>query len=169
MTTKLRVVGLLLWGVLGIANGALADESTNAQEPEEEVVLPSFPKDADLIEFYVSAATTNRYFIDGSSLNPGKDGVVRYVMVIRTNGGATNVSFEGLRCATGEYRVFASGRADGSWAKAKISNWQPVENKTVNRHHVALYRELFCPLALPIADAAEGRRALRLGKHPVLP
>lgn len=171
MTAKSRAVGLLLWSaVLGVANLAAAvDESKDTQEPEEEVALPSFPKDADLMEFYVSAATANRYFIDGSSLNPGKDGVVRYVMVIRADGGATNVSFEGLRCATGEYRVFASGRADGSWGKAKISSWRSVEGKTVNRHHVALYRELFCPLALPIADAAEGRRALRLGKHPVLP
>ena len=127
--------------------------------------------DTNLIEFEVRATTTTSYFIDGSTLEPGNDGVVRYVMVIRTGGGATNVSFEGLRCATGEYRIFASGRGDGSWRPARISSWRTIEGKTVNRHHVALYRELFCPLALPIADAAEGRRALRLGlgRHPVLP
>jgi len=171
MKFKRRAAGLLLWcAVMGAVSSATgADESKDTQESEEEVSLPTFPKDIDLIEFPVSAATTNRYFIDGSTLSPGKDGVVRYVMVIRTDGGATNVSFEGLRCATGEYRVFASGRADGSWGPAKISSCRTIEAKTVNRHHVALYREFFCPLALPIANAAEGRRALRLGKHPILP
>lgn len=161
---------LPLCAALGVIGPAVAAaEPEDARESEEEALPPPFPKDADLIEFHVSAATTNHYFIDGATLSPGADGIVRYVMVIRTDGGATNVSFEGLRCATREYRVFASGRADGSWGPAKISSWRAIESKTVNRHHAALYLELFCPLALPIADAAEGRRALRLGKHPVLP
>ncbi|MBK7813356.1 MAG: CNP1-like family protein [Rhodocyclaceae bacterium] len=151
----------------GFAGGA--DEVESPSESEAAITPPPFPRHRDLIEFPVSSATTNRFFVDGSTLSPGKDGIVRYVLVIQSAGGATNVSFEGLRCATGEYRVFATGRGDGSWAPARLASWRKIDGITVNRHHVALYREFFCPLSLPIVDAAEGREALRLGKHPVLP
>ena len=161
---------ILLHAVLIVARPAIGFEEAEANsESEEAITPPPFPQDRDLIEFHVSATTANRFFIDGSTLSPGKDGVVRYVLVIRAAGGAKNVSYEGLRCSTGEYEVFASGRTDGTWALTKIAKWRNIEGKTVNRHHMVLYRELFCPLAMPIADAAEGREALRLGKHPVLP
>lgn len=37
---------------------------------------------------------------------------------------------------------------------------------TANRHHAALSRDLFCPGGVAISTAAEGREALRLGRHP---
>ncbi|HZV55571.1 MAG TPA: CNP1-like family protein [Rhodocyclaceae bacterium] len=136
---------------------------------EEQAIPPAFPQDADLIEFYVSAATPNRFFIDGSTLKVGRDGVVRYALVVKAAGGATNVSYEGIRCKTGEYRLYATGRADRSWGQARISDWRPIENKPANRHHAALNRDLFCPLAIPISSADEGRDALRRGKNPKAP
>jgi hypothetical protein len=134
---------------------------------EGEVVLPEFPREENLMEFYVSAATANRFFIDGKSISVGDDGVVRYALVVKTSGGATNTSFEGIRCGAMEYRLYATGRSsDGTWVKARTSEWKPIENKPVNRHHASLSRDYFCPSALPIRDAEDGRRALRLGKHP---
>ncbi|NJD34091.1 MAG: hypothetical protein FIA96_04535 [Betaproteobacteria bacterium] len=136
---------------------------------EEVIELPAFPVDANLIEIAVSAVTANRFFVDGASIRPGQDGVVRYTLVVRTAGGATNVSFEGIRCKTGEYRLYASGRADGSWAPARLTDWRRIENKAANRQHAALNREFFCPVGSPIATADEGRDALRRGKHPLAP
>lgn len=136
---------------------------------EEQATPPAFPKDANLVEFYVSAGTANRFFIDASTLSVGKDGIVRYTLVVKTSGGATNTSYEGIRCKTGEYRLYASGRADGTWAPARIADWRLIENKPVNRHHAALNRDLFCPLATPIDSADDGRAALRSGKHPRAP
>ena len=133
---------------------------------EGETTLPAFPKPGNLIEFYVSAATHNHFFIDGSSLSVGADGVVRYVLVVKTAGGATDISFEGMRCNSGEYKLYAIGRDDGSWAKARVDDWRPIENKTVNRYHAALYGDYFCSDHTPIADAAAGREALRHGKRP---
>lgn len=146
-----------------------ADNADDPGDSEEQVVPPPFPKDGDLAQFHVNATTANRYFVDGSTLAVGKDGIVRYVLVIRASGGATNVSYEGLRCTTGEYRVLASGHADGTWGLAKMSIWRSIEAETFNRYRATLFRELFCPLSQPIASAEEGRQALRLGKHPVLP
>lgn len=133
---------------------------------EEEVRFPAFPQDANLREFYVSELTTHKFFIDAATLGVGKDGVVRYVLVVRTGGGTTNVTFEGIRCESREFRIYATGHRDGMWAQAHRSEWRRIENKPANRHHAALSRYLLCPGGSPIRTPAEGQEALRLGKHP---
>lgn len=136
-----------------------------AEWKELDVTPPEPPKAENLNEFYVSAVATNHYFIDSSSLAVGSDGVVRYVLVVRTAGGAENVSFEGIRCEERTWKLYATGGTDGQWRTARISEWRPIENKPVNRYHAALSRDFFCPDGNPIATAEEGRRALQLGHH----
>lgn len=171
-TVSLRALTICLLALIR-ASSASADiglrDPVDPDEPkwvEEEVVLPTFPQDDNLREFYVSAMTSHRFFIDATTLSVGKDGVVRYVLVVRTSGGATNITFEGIRCESREVRIYASGRQDGQWMKARLSEWRPIENKPANRQHAALSRDLFCPSGTPIRSPAEGREALRLGKHP---
>ena len=142
------------------------DFDTRPEWIEESASLPAYPRDADLIEFPVSAATTNRFFVDGATLAVGKDGVIRFTLVVKTAGGATNVSYEGIRCDTASVKRYAIGRANGTWSWARIGDWQAIENKQVNRHFAALNRDLFCPLGNPIRNAEEGRDALRRGLHP---
>lgn len=133
---------------------------------EDSVAPPELPRDFNLVPFYVGEMTSHGFYIDGTTLSLGKDGVVRYVLVVRTSGGATNITFEGMRCGQLEYKVYASGRQDGTWAPTRKSGWRAIENKPVNRHHAALSRNYFCPNRSPILSADEGRDALRLGKHP---
>lgn len=164
----------LLFALLAVLRPACADIHFRSfdEDPDEpkwqegEVNLPAFPKEENLLEFYVSELTTNRFFIDGQSINVGGDGVVRFTLVVKTSGGARNVSFEGIRCGITEYRLYATGRNDGTWAKARTSEWKPIENKPINRHHASLSRDYFCPSALAIRNPEEGRDALRRGKHP---
>ena len=151
----------------------LPGSNPNYQEPEvqkelTEVEPPAFPKPENLIEFYVGPVTTNKYFIDASTLSVGGDRVVRYVLVVRTSGGATNVSFEGINCKELSWKHYATGRSDGTWVKSRATRieWRPIENKPVNRHHASLSRDLFCPVGNAINTAEEGRNALRLGVHP---
>ncbi len=165
--------GRIGWLLLLVATTALADvRSSNQDDPdaprwaEEEAVLPEFPKAENLLPFYVSEMTAHRFMIDASTLQVGKDRVVRYVLVIQTSGGATNISFEGMRCDTREFRLYASGHREGRWTKARLSEWRPIENKPVNRHHAALSRDLFCPNGAAIFTPDEGRDVLRRGKHP---
>lgn len=142
---------------------------TESEWVESKVAPPALPRDADLVEFHVGANTANRFYLDGSTLSVGGDGIVRYVLVVRTAGGATNTTFEGVRCDTGEYKLYASGRADGTWARSRTDAWRPIENKLANRHHAALNRDLFCPAGARIGSADEGRDALMRGKHPRAP
>lgn len=171
MIRKISVI-LGLW-----ASTAQADINfRNFEDPdavkwsEGEHSLPVFPSNHERwIEFYVSATATNRFFIDADTLTVGKDGVVRYVLIVKTSGGATNITFEGMRCGAHEYRLYATGRQEGTWARSRTDQWRPIENKPVNRHHAILDRELLCPVGTPIASPEEGRNALRLGKHPLAP
>ncbi len=135
---------------------------------EIETTLPEFPHPENLREFYVSAVASNTFYIDASTLSVGSDGVVRYVLVVKTSGGATNISFEGIQCDQSMWKIYATGHRDGTWKKSRALriDWKPIENKPVNRHHSVLRHELFCPMGYPIRTPEEGRNALRLGKHP---
>lgn len=133
---------------------------------ERAVTLPAAPLPENLLPFYVSAATDNEFFVDGASLTVGSDGVVRYVLVIQTSGGARNVSFEGLRCETRERRVYALGRLDGAWSKSRNESWQRIRDVPANRHHAALFHDYFCPGGAIVLSVDEARDALRRGGHP---
>lgn len=130
---------------------------------EAEAKPPVFPKNENLLEFDAGAATRNRYWVDGSSLAVGPDGVVRYVAVVRTSGGATNITFEGIRCSTRERKLYAFGREGDSWSEAKAPSWQPIRSAS---YQAVLYKEYFCPRHTVIFDAGEGIDALKRGGHP---
>jgi hypothetical protein len=131
---------------------------------EREVVLPAYPKREALIPFFVSAATEFAFFVDGASLSTADDGVVRYTLVARSRQGAETVSYEGIRCSSGEFRIYATG-AGSTWTRRDMP-WRKIEPRSIQRWHNALQREYFCPFGEPIASAAEGVNALRRGDHP---
>lgn len=143
------------------------DEDYESKQWQEiEVQLPAAPKQETLLPFYVSAATDNRFFVDGATLSVGSDGVVRYVLLVLTPQGVRNVTFEGMRCQTRERRIYASGRLDGSWSKARKNEWVRIQDAYANRHHAALFLEYFCPVGNIVQNATEARDALIKGEHP---
>jgi len=128
--------------------------------------IPTPPaKRGELIEFSVAATQEFRFFVDASTLSVDDEGIVRYVLVARSPSGVENVSFEGMRCVTNEYRIYALGR-DGAWV-GRPTDWRPIDPKTVSRWHNELARNFFCPQREPITSAKEGVVALRQGGHPL--
>jgi CNP1-like family len=136
------------------------------QWEEEKPELPAFPEQKDWIAFEVSAASDNKFFIDGKTLNLGKDGVLRYVVVIEGGGGARNVRFEGMRCGTREQKTYALGRVDRTWSEPKYPKWEPVEFKGANSYQKILFSDFFCPGKVRVATAKEALSALKAGIHP---
>jgi hypothetical protein len=137
--------------------GVLVEEQDNGWvEPpksewvEQEPALPAYPSAANLVQFYVGPVTPNDFFVDLQSISIGADGVVRYAIVTRTRGGAENATFEGIRCATDERRIYAIGRADGTWAKARQSQWQPISFNQYNRQRAALSEDYLCDRGTPL-------------------
>ncbi len=107
------------------------------------ITPPAYPAAAGLIKFPTSW-TTSEVLIDAASLTIGSDNVVRYTLVIKTAGGAENVTYEGLRCETGQLRVYAFGRPDRTWTPARVSDWKPIQDTRINRHHFEFWRDVFC-------------------------
>jgi hypothetical protein len=139
------------------------EDKLSRDQAETEVVtqVPAFPQKANLLEFQVDGAGDFGFFVDKASLSVSSDGVVRYVLVARSPSGVENVSYEGLRCASVEFRRYALGRPDATW-RASPGQWQPL----TRRWHQVLHREFFCPQNVPLPTAAEGVRALELGGLP---
>ncbi|AYH42852.1 CNP1-like family protein [Azoarcus sp. DN11] len=123
--------------------------------------LPAAPRDGALREFFVSSASPNHFFIDEDSIAVGEDGVVRYTLVIRTPGGAKNVTNEGIRCASGTWRLYATGRSGGDWSAARDADWKPIVDNTYNRPRAALSEDHFCDGPVPPRDRDEVLRRLR--------
>jgi hypothetical protein len=128
---------------------------------ELEARIPSYPTTGDLVAFDVGGASPHRFYVDARSLSVGEDGVVRYTLVIKAAGGATNVTFEGIRCELRQQKYYAVGRADGSWVRARNPQWRRIEGQDVNRHHSVLYAEFFCSGKQPHTSVREVLQLLR--------
>lgn len=129
--------------------------------------LPAYPQQENLLPFFVSAATDNRFYIDALSISVDKDAVVRYTLLVKSPEGAVNVSFEGIRCATREKRIYAFGRVDGSWSKARFSKWEAIQYADRNRQHHMLYDDFFCPSGLTVDSPEEAVKTLKHGALPL--
>lgn len=170
------LAALLMW-LGGLAQASSVDPLTGVRNDtrdyveenkvwqETELVWPAYPLTGMLASLVVSATTRNEFFIDLPSVSVGADGVVRYALIVRTPGGVENVSYEGIRCEKALWKLYATGQR-GDWSPARQSEWRIIENKPVNRHHAALWREYFCPNGGMLHSADEGRDALRRGGHP---
>ncbi|HKC31129.1 MAG TPA: CNP1-like family protein [Burkholderiales bacterium] len=131
---------------------------------EDTAPPPPYPRQADLIEFYVSPTAEFKYFVDARSLSVGADRIVRFTLVARSPSGVDNVSYEGLRCPR-EHRLYAVARAEGSWS-GRDSDWREFARGTSLGWQYALAQHFFCPHRDPIRSATEGIDALRRGSHP---
>lgn len=130
---------------------------------EIEAGIPSYPRTADLVPFDAGAASPHRFYVDARSLSIGEDGVVRYTLVVKAAGGATNVTFEGIRCELREQKYYAVGRADGGWARARNAQWRRIEPLEINRHHYVLYSDFLCSGRSPVESV---REIMRLFGYP---
>lgn len=146
-----------------------ADSIDFTEKPLEELPLqlPATPKRDDLLAFDPGRRTTLRFFVDPASLAVGTDGIVRFTVVVRGDGAASNVTYEAIRCKTRERKVYAHGRDDGTWRAVRDPAWTKIgASAEIEGHRLVLYQEYFCPSRQIIASAREGVEALRRGGHP---
>ncbi len=161
----MKKLPVLLLCLPALAQAAWIDSEVEFEEdkPWVEVAaqLPPYPKAENLAPFDVSSATRNKFFVDTASISVGSDKVVRYTAVVEAAGGARNVSYEGLRCETGERRLYAYGHPDGTWSRARNAGWAPVELRSLLSYQKTLYEDHFCPGGVNVQSAAEAVRALK--------
>ena len=112
---------------------------------EIQAKIPAYPKTENLVRVDAGSETAHRFYVDTASISLGEDGVYRYTTVVKTAGGATNVMFEGMRCETREGKLYALGRSDGTWSRARDPKWQRILLRDLTPYKYVLYREFFCP------------------------
>ena len=149
-----------------VAQPAPQNDGQEQTGDEQKTELPAFPKDENLAKIQVDAAASFDFLVDLPSVSVGKDGVVRYTLVARSAGGATNITYEGIRCKGRERKLYAFGRADRTWSAARNPQWASISSISVNRAQATLYDWFFCPAQIIVRDAEEARNLLKRGGDP---
>lgn len=146
----------------GSAN-ALVENDYEPPPPwvEGAFALPPSPVGDELEAFYVSAVTNNDFFLDRRTISIGEDGVVRYAMVVRSFSGVQTATFEGIRCESGEWRMYATASRSGEWTAAKVSKWRRIEETGLNRSRAALAKEYLCENGFPVQTVRQALDNLR--------
>jgi hypothetical protein len=85
-----------------------------------------------------------RFGIDPSSITVGEDGVVRYVVVATSSSGVVNAMYEGIRCGSGDFKLYARHSADGGWKVVKNTDWRSLWEQPVSRHTLVIARTGAC-------------------------
>jgi hypothetical protein len=142
------------------------DEFVEREWQEGEVVLPEHINEKDLQEFQVDPPDPRfRYFIERGSLHTASDGVTRFVLVIRSNSGAINSSYEGLRCGQRQYKVYAYGAKEGL-KRLPGARWQSFLQYSSETYRKTLYNDLLCNLSTGQANPPDAVfRAMRAGER----
>ncbi len=112
---------------------------------EGAAVIPDYPDEDNLVK--VEMERTNLPFtayIDTSSLSVSQNDLVRYTILIKSNSGAVNVFYEGIRCSAIQYRTYAYGTSDGKMIKASNSEWQPIVGNSSMAHRYNLFHYYVC-------------------------
>lgn len=99
--------------------------------------------------------------VDPATLSISRDGIVRYVVVASSPGGALNVMYEGIRCTTAQHRVYARHHPDSGWTPDGQSTWRSLHDPMPSRHPLVLARTALCSGAAPNGPVAEIVRSLK--------
>lgn len=96
---------------------------------EEEAPPPPAFDIRRLVPLEMPHYMTLRFGVDPQTMSVTGDGVVRYVVVAHREGSSTvNAFYEGVRCATDEYKTYA--RYSGNqWDEVKKPEWKRIDDR----------------------------------------
>jgi hypothetical protein len=152
------------FGALAACYGRQAVEPENQREAEIEPTPPAYPSPASLRRLDLGPDEPFEYSIDVDSISVAPGPVLLYTLVARSPAGATNVTYEGMRCRPVERKIFALGRNDGTWAASKSPMWLPISRS--GKAQMTLADFYFCPGRRSVLTVDEALRAIRAGGHP---
>ena len=113
--------------------------------PQKAIDLPPFPRARDLLPIRGDAAGSDyNYYIDVNSVSLTTDEVLHYTIVIQSPRGASNIVYEGIRCATQEIKVFAYGTRDGRFTRMPDPQWIYVHTQGPLGYRTALVERYVC-------------------------
>lgn len=133
---------LLASGLLLPVHAQTVDDEAEKEWKELALQLPAAPEASNMVSFYDSGSQS--FAIDSTSITITSDGIIRYSLIAVSSNGAKNVSYEGIRCATYEKKLYAFGRPDGSWSRSRRNQWDNISGLSANKQHSTLFNDYFC-------------------------
>jgi len=132
---------------------------------ESELFLPSIPEKDTFSKIELSTDRGFSYFVDVASAQLGKDGVVRLVLAAVSSKGYANITYEGFRCETGEYKIYAMSSGYGkSWIKFGRAKWRSINQNVSGLYRTYLSRHYLCPGIPKPYNEASIRKVLQGGQ-----
>ena len=120
-------------------------EALDGGSREQALVLPRFPRAQDLLPIRGDAGDPGyNYYIDVNSVLLTTDEVLRYTVIIQSPSGASNIVYEGIRCATQEVKTLAFGTRDGRFARMPDSQWLYVHSPGALGYRTTLVELYVC-------------------------
>ena len=120
---------------------------------ESAVKVPELPAEADWIQLHMDELPKNQQFFlgRGTVSVDDKDYVSRYWMLIRSRSGGYNASFEGTRCSTEEYIIYAYGHQEEIPQVRNVETplWQKISRTTNFNYRRELALDYLCAGATP--------------------
>ncbi len=164
---KFGLIALLMAAALALALpvGAQYADLDRADWKEDTPPPPPAYSLSGLIDIEMPRTSNIRMGIDPDTIRVNADtGVVRYVVVAR-GPSAVNATYEGIRCATGEYRVYARQVQGSPWTEAGDSEWKSMRGQSgvLVQHPFQLARGGMCMGATVRTAVPEIVRELRTG------
>lgn len=105
--------------------------------------------------------STLHFGVDPSSVSLDQDNVVRYVVVASSDSGAVNASYEGIRCTTGDFKVYARHNGGSGWKVARDAPWRSLNDSSISRHTILIARTGVCIGHAPNRSASQIVRDLK--------
>jgi len=132
--------------------------------------FPPLPAQSNLLPFQLDNTTSLDFAIDSKSVTIGDDNVIRYTVVIQSpSGGARNIRYEGLYCATGSWRLYSGTNDAGTAWDNSSTPWAPIEGGSMNNYHSTLASNYFCLDRSPVSKVSTIVQGIRYGKSLTAP
>ena len=155
-----RILALALAGAAAASAAQVVIPDAMSDWKEVEAPPPPPLRTQGLIPVDVPG-TSLRFGVDPASISVGEDRVVRYVVVATSTTGAVNGIYEGLRCGTGEVKVYARHLPGSGWVPAR-SDWRDVYRTPNTRYSLTIAKSGACMESAPNGTPAQIVQDLRL-------
>lgn len=149
----LLACALVLFGSVSV------QAQSGVEEPrwkESDVPAPPAFDTGKLLGFEVSPASSLVYGVDPATISiTPSDGVVRYVVVATSASGARNIMYEGIRCATGEFKTYARYSMESHWSLVSYPEWRSMFGNLPSKHALRFAKAGACDSVTPASSVRE--------------
>ena len=141
-----RCLAACAWLLASVPAMAQYADLDRADWREDQAPPPPAYSTSQLVDIEMPRGSSVKMGVDPKTITINHaTGIVRYVVVAR-GPSAVNATYEGIRCATGEYKIYARQTPGNPWSPSGEDDWKPMRGQdgVVVSHPYRLAREGMC-------------------------